>query len=280
MNGWGIFSTLRVSQGTLFAYERHYNRMAHDAVRLHVPLNISAKELHAALMRLVRANRVIEGTLRVAVVRNRGGLFEGPDLRCDSDVIAFTADLVDWGAGLRLTYVPNARHSGSPFAGTKVTSWADNLTLYEQAHEEGFDEVVLLNEAGQVSECTSANIFVIQGNHVWTPPLESSGCLPGVTRAIFLEEISRETIKHGGIKIAERELTPSELEDSDQVFITSTTRDLLPVQEIDHKALAQNSEVLHKLQRAFLAYRIEYMSSSGADSCDALAGTAALHSHS
>ena len=95
----------------------------------------------------------------------------------ESDVIAFTTDLINWGEGVKLSYVPNGRHAASPFAGIKMTSWAQNLTWYEEAHEQGFDEVILLNEVGQVSECTSANIFVIQDENVWTPPVESSGCL-------------------------------------------------------------------------------------------------------
>lgn len=254
LNGWGVFSTLRVSQGVLFAYERHYDRMARDASRMHVPFHISAPALEEALLRLVAANNAFDATLRVVVVRNKGGLFETPHLIRDSDVIAFTTDLTDWGEGVKLSYVPNGRHASSPFAGIKMTSWAQNLTWYEEAHDQGFDEVVLLNEVGEVSECTSANIFVIQDENVWTPPVESSGCLAGVTRAILLEQVHLE-----GLTISERELTPSDLEGSDQVFITSTTRDLLPVLEVDHQPLAQGRDMLARLQKAFSDYRDAYV---------------------
>ena len=93
--------------------------------------------------------------------------------------MAFTKDLAAWGESARLSYVPGARFSACPFAGAKTTSWAQNLALYEDAHERGFDEVILLNERGQVSECTSANLFAIEGDHVWTPPLASSGLSSG-----------------------------------------------------------------------------------------------------
>jgi branched-chain amino acid aminotransferase len=116
------------------------------------------------------------------------------------------------------------------------------------------DEFVLLNEHGQVSECTSANIFAIQGKHVKTPPMATSGCLPGVTRAIILEEFDLP-----GITISEAELTPRELEGSDQVFISSTTRDLLPVIEIDGQPLSQAPEVLMHLQQAFRYVMREYV---------------------
>jgi branched-chain amino acid aminotransferase len=258
LNGWGVFSTLRVCNGVLFAFDRHYRRMARDAELLHVPFEIAPDALRKLLLGLVEANQATNATLRVAMVRNRGGLFESPQISRDADLVAFTADLINWGEGVRLAYVPNGRFAASPFAGAKITSWAQNLTWYEEAHQRGFDEVILLNEHGQVSECTSANIFAIREDGVWTPPLGTSGCLPGVTRAILLEEIQAR-----GFTIAERELSPSELEDSDQVFITSTTRDLLPVLSIDDVALEQDRPSLAVLQQAFSQYRDSYVTLHG-----------------
>src|SRR5208283_2384444 len=77
MNGWGVFSTIRVYDGVLFAYQRHYERMKRDAVRMRVPLDIRANDLEEMLLRLVEANYAANATLRVAIVRNKGGLFEG-----------------------------------------------------------------------------------------------------------------------------------------------------------------------------------------------------------
>lgn len=260
MNGWGIFSTLRVSQGVLFAFERHYRRMQHDAERMRVPFDWSPAELQRALHVLIDANEASNATLRVAIVRNRGGIFEGSGIERDTDLVAFTADLNHWGAGVKLSYVPHGRHGASPFAGRKVTSWAQNLTLYEEAREHGFDEVILLNETGHISECTSANIFAVYGENVYTPPLETSGCLPGITRAILLEEI-----RVPGITIVERDLSPSDLEVADQVFITSTTRDLLPVLEVDHEPLQQDGEILNHLRGAFTGYRSSFVANHRRD---------------
>ena len=254
MNGWGIFSTLRVTGGVLFAFERHYARMKRDAERMRVPFEIAPLDLKGLLLELVRANKAEEATLRVASIRNRGGLFEAPGITRDSDLVAFTADLNHWGAGVRLAYMPNARFSASPFAGTKYTSWAQNLTWYETAHERGLDEFILLNERGQISECTSANIFSIRGNTVLTPPLETSGCLAGVTRALLLEEVQVP-----GLLVREGDLTPADLEKADGVFITSTTRDLLPVLEIETLKLKPDLGKLLALQQAFQTYRAEYV---------------------
>jgi branched-chain amino acid aminotransferase len=261
MNGWGVFSTLRVYDGVLFAYPRHYQRMRRDAELMHVPMPLSEPELERALLKLVEANNAQNSTLRVAVVRNHGGPFEGEGIKRDADIVAFTADLKDWGAGVKLYYVANGRHAASPFAGTKVTSWSQNLTWNEEAHDSGFDEVILLNEHGQISECTSANIFAINGEEVWTPPVRSSGCLPGITRAILLEEI-----RVPGLTLLERDITPEELESADQVFITSTTRNVLPVLEIEGRRLRQSPDALGKLRDAFERYQSEYSAASRAKS--------------
>jgi len=253
LNGWGVFSTLRVQEGVPFAFERHWERMQRDAARMHVPFPSDRDSVRARLLRLVEANSAWNATLRVAVVRNRGGLFEGPDLARDFELIAFTADINNWGTSVRLTVKPHGRHAQNEFAGTKVLSWAQNLTWYEEAHQRGFDEMILLNERGEVCECTSANLFIARGNEVFTPPL-NSGCLPGVTRALLLEEI-----RVPGISAAEKTLLPKDLEDADQVFITSTTRDFLPVSHIEGLKVRSGGNVVAALTRAFEEYRAVYV---------------------
>lgn len=254
LNGWGVFSTLRVYDGVLFGWERHWERMKRDAARMRVPFPEAAASVEEKLLRLVEANQAWNATLRVSIIRNRGGMYEGRAAR-EFDVIAFTADLKDWGKGARLGVVHNARLAASEFAGAKILSWSENLTWYERAREQGFDEVILLNERGELAECTSANIFAIEGTHIWTPPL-SDGCLPGVTRAVLLEQIHVP-----GIAIAERTLLLQHLEAMDQVFITSTTRELLPVVSIEGRLLkAPQGEVLANLQSAFAEFVRSYTS--------------------
>ena len=164
MNGWGVFSTVRVVEGVLFAFERHYRRMCRDAALMRIPFPASFEEIESPLLELVEANGACDATLRVIVVRNRGGIWEGPAVERDFDLIAFTTGLKEWGAGVRLGIVRSARMASSPFAGTKILSWSHNLTWLEEAQNRGLDEVILLNERGEVSECTSV------GNQIWTPP--------------------------------------------------------------------------------------------------------------
>ncbi len=251
--GWGVFSTIRVFDGVLFAYELHFDRMKHDAALLRVPFPDDPEYLHSRLRKLIEANKAQNCTLRVAVVRNKGGYWEGPGVERDFDVVALTAPVHEWRSSVRLGVVPNARHAANPFAGVKVLSWCYNLTWYEEAQRQGFDEVVLLNERGEVSECTSANIFAAFDREVWTPPLDS-GCLPGVTREIVLHHLDVP-----GIRVLERPMTLSDLEAADEVFITSTTRKLLPAVEIEGLRVNTRDGVRQELDAAFSAYVAAYI---------------------
>ncbi|MGA2740253.1 MAG: aminotransferase class IV [Bryobacteraceae bacterium] len=267
LSGWGVFSTIRVAGGVLFAFERHWARMCRDAAALHVPLPPDPELVRRKLLELVEANQAFDATLRVVVVRNTGGMWEGPGTGLASDLIALTSATKEWGNGVRLSYTPHARYAAGEFAGAKILSWAMNLTWLEAAQSRGFDETILLNERGEVAECTSANIFAGEGNRVWTPPL-SSGCLPGVTRDLLLHEIHVP-----GYIIEEKVLTPADLERAGEVFITSTTRSLLPATEIEFeigaRAIPQSGGACAALRNAFAAYVDAYAVAHAADSKEA-----------
>jgi branched-chain amino acid aminotransferase len=229
--GWGVFTTLRVAEGALFAWERHWARLSRDAKLLNLVLPPSADVVESDLLRLIEANGQTDCTLRLVVVRNTGGMWESAGSSGPSDLIAMTATSKNWGETARLTVTPHARFAANEFAGAKVLSWGQNLTWAERAHLQGYDETVLLNERGAVAECTSANIFAVNGGDIFTPPL-SDGCLGGITREVLLNEVRAE-----GVSVRERTLTLEDLYASDEVFITSTTRDLMPVSEIAGRAL-------------------------------------------
>jgi branched-chain amino acid aminotransferase len=253
LSGWGVFTTLRVADGVPFAFERHWARISRDAAKMHVPVPGDPEALRQRLLELVEANHAFNSTLRLVIVRNGGGMWAGPSNGRASDVIALTADSKEWGEGVKLGYVPHGRHAACEFATTKILSWAMNLTWVETAQQRGLDEVILLNEHGKVAECTSANIFASTGGQVWTPPV-SSGCLPGITREVLLGEIHLP-----GIQINEKTLTPAELEGADEVFITSTTRNLLPVHEIEGKKIGRRDHTRRALAEAFGEYVDRYV---------------------
>jgi branched-chain amino acid aminotransferase len=253
LSGWGVFSTMRVADGVLFAFEQHWARMSKDAAALRVSLPPESEPVRRKLLELVEANQAYNATMRVVVVRNTGGMWEGPDSGRSSDVIALTAETKKWGEGVKLCWTPRARYAAGEFAGAKILSWATNLTWLERAQERGFDETVLLNERGEVAECTSANIFAAVGNRVWTPEI-SSGCLPGVTRELLLHQV-----RVPGYTIAEKTLMPADLEHADEVFITSTTRNLLPVVELEGRPIRHSGPACAALSEAFGDYVEEYV---------------------
>ena len=218
-----------------------------------VPFPPDAEPVHKRLLALVEANQAHDAAMRLVVVRNTGGIWQGEGSGRPSDLIALTAASKDWGAGIKLCYTPRARYAAGEFAGAKVLSWAMNLTWLERAQSRGFDETILLNERGEVSECTSANVFIASGNQVWTPPL-TSGCLPGVTRDLLLHEIHVP-----GYSIQERSLMPADLEGAAEVFITSTTRNLLPVVSIEQHSWPAWGPACAALETAFGAYLAAYV---------------------
>jgi len=271
--GWGVFTTLRIYDGVPFAFERHWARMTKDARLLRVPLSADREIVAENLQQLIGANHAQNAAARMCVVRNQGGLWEGPGISNAADLIVLTSDLKPWASKVRLNVVPRARYAAAAFAGTKILSWAWNLTWVEEAQQQGFDEVILLNEHGDVSECTSANIFAVIQGKVCTPPL-SSGCLPGVTRQVLLEEIRLHEI--GAIE--ERALRVDDLYSADEVFITSTTRELLAVGEIAGRVIPvlgpAGGPVRARLQQAFTDYLHRYVAGHKGQLAERIKGAA------
>ena len=247
--GWGVFTTLRIYRGQPFAFERHWARMGRDAARLSVPFDYQEGRVREAILELARANQRPEGMARVSFVRNKGGLWEQADDHPPADLLVFTHELVPWPVAHRLRVQPSAIFSAGHYAGAKMLSWVSHAAGLERAHAEGFDEVLLLNEKGRIAECSSANVFLVSGGRVLTPPL-ASGCLPGVTREILLEIAPK-----AGIDIIEQDLTLDDLSSAQEVFISSTTREVAAVESISPNWSYQvPGPVTQGLDRVFREY--------------------------
>ena len=261
LNGWGLFTTIRVYEGVPFAFERHWQRLVRDAERTHCPFPFTAEKVREQLGDVLRANQVKEGCARVYAIYNQAGFWRSEEKFPAVDLIIYSAELPTHGERARLGLREQGRHAASPLAGVKVTSWLNNVWSLYEAQREGFDEVVLLNERGEVAECTAANIFCVKGGRVATPPL-NSGCLEGVTRGVLLEIGAA-----AGVPVEERKLFPQDLYSADEVFISSTNRNLLPVSEIaGHRIGSGAVPVAEKLEHVFDAYVREYIGAHAAAS--------------
>jgi len=259
INGWGIFTTIRIFEGVPFAFERHWKRLERDATRIHIPFSFKPDTVRRQLEDVLTANHVEEGCARIYAIYNQVGFWRSNENFPTVDLIIYSSDLPSYDERARLGLREQGRHAASPLAGVKVTSWLTNAWSYYEAQLEEFDEVVLLNERGEVAECTAANIFVVKNETVATPPL-SSGCLEGVTRGVLLE------IGAGaGVPVEEKVLVPQDLYGADEVFISSTNRNLLPVSEIAGRKIgAGHAPVAEKLEKVFEAYVRKYIDSQAA----------------
>src|SRR5271169_3630948 len=186
LSGWGLFTTMRIVEGIPFAFERHWQRLSRDAARTHCPFPFEEDAVRGHLMTVLQANNVREGCARVYAIYNQTGFWRSDENLPETDLLIYSAGLPAHREHARLGLREHGRHAASPLAGVKVTSWLNNVWSLHEAQAAGFDEVVLLNERGEVAECTAANIFCVREGRVLTPPL-SSGCLAGITRSVMLE---------------------------------------------------------------------------------------------
>lgn len=254
LNGWGLFTTMRVFRGEPFAYERHWRRLEKDAGRIRLPFLFEAQKVRQNLGELLAANHVVEGTARIYMVYNRVGFWQGAETLPEVDLIMCTAGLPAHSGDATLGVAEHARHAASPLAGVKTTSWLNNVWHLAEAQRAGWTEVILLNERAEVAECTSANIFCVKNGVVFTPPI-SSGCLEGVTRSVLLEIAPR-----AGLSMTEKTLTMDDLYAADEVFITSTNRTLLGVSEIlGHRYATVMGPIVQKLEHEFEATMLAYV---------------------
>ena len=261
LNGWGLFTTVRIFEGVPFAFERHWKRLQRDAERTHCPFPFEENVVRGQLAEVLRANQVREGAARVYVIYNQVGFWRSDEDFPRVDLLLCSADLPAYREPARLGLREHGRHAASPLAGVKVISWLDNVWNYYEAQQAGFDEVVLLNERGEVAECTAANIFCVKDGRVATPPV-SAGCLQGITRSVLLE------IGDGaGAPVEERVLRPEDLYAADEIFISSTNRNLLGVGEVNaRKIAAAPGAVTLKLEKAFGEYVRQYLEARSAAS--------------
>jgi branched-chain amino acid aminotransferase len=259
LNGWGLFTTIRIHDGIPFAFERHWSRLERDAERTRCPFPFVAETVREQLAMLLQANTVQDGAARIYAIYNQVGFWRSAENFPRVDLLLCSADLPSYREPSRLGLREFGRYAASPLAGVKVLSWLDNVWNYYEAQQAGFDEVVLLNERGEVAECTAANIFCVRGGRVTTPPL-NSGCLSGITRSVLLE-IGASV----GVEVKEAALRPDDLYAADEVFISSTNRSMLGVSEINgHQIASAPGPVTLQMENAFGEYVQRYVAGKSA----------------
>lgn len=219
----GVFETLKISGGKAFAVDRHNLRLRRSATGLGIKCPTD-EVINAAIGEIMGANPPFElGRLRVTVTSGIGPL--GSDrIGGEPTLVLSVAPQPAWPATTGAVLVPWMRNELSAIVGLKTISYAENVYALEAAHKHGFSEALFLDSKGNLSEGTGSNVFLIQGDSVVTPSV-NTGLLLGITR-----ELTIEWAKSAGINIIERDdLRAEDLWNCDGAFLTSSTRDVQPI---------------------------------------------------
>lgn len=231
MYGDGIFETFRGYGGKVFAINKHFARLQSAASFLKINIDFTAKELNDLISKLMLKNSLIDKDSRIRLTLTRGKGANGllPDLSAKSEII-ITAEEISLGVrevqekGLEIVLVETIKiDPRSPLASHKTLNYIPGIMALGEVREKGGDEGIYLNYDGNVVEGVTSNIFIVKESSLKTPPL-SSGLLPGITRDTV--------IKCAGIcniTVEEIDITKEDLLNADEIFITSSVRELVPV---------------------------------------------------
>ncbi|MEV0527562.1 aminodeoxychorismate lyase [Streptomyces sp. NPDC050439] len=222
--GDGIFETVKAVEGRLFALTRHLDRLARSARGLGLP-EPDLDEVRAACAAVLDANPMPLGRLRITYT---GGLSPLGSDRGDQGqtLVVALGEAPRRPDTTAVITVPWTRNERGALTGLKTTSYAENVVALARAHEQGASEALFANTVGQLCEGTGSNVFVVIDGEIHTPPV-ASGCLAGITRALAVDWTgARET-----------DLPFDVLDRADEVFLTSTLRDVQAVHRVDGREL-------------------------------------------
>ncbi len=222
--GDGVFETLKTIDGTAFALSRHLDRLARSAEGLGLAVP-PEPVIRSAVDEVLATSDVPLGRLRITVSSGAGplGSARGED---PATLVVTHAPTSPWPTTARLASVSWPRNERAATAGLKTTSYADNVMALRAAKDVGADEALMTDTRGRVCEGTGSNLFFVVNHHLVTPSL-ATGCLAGVTRELVMEVVD--------VMVAD---VPLELLfGADEMFLTSSTRDVQPVSHFDRRAL-------------------------------------------
>lgn len=222
--GDGVFETAKVVDNKVFALTRHHDRM--DRSLRGLGLGSLDRDKVAEGIAAVLTDEPIElGRLRYTVTAGPGPL--GSD-RLDGEMtyIVSAGPLPTLPPSTAVAVVPWVRNERAATVGLKTTSYAENVVALAAAKQLGGSEAIFANTAGALCEGTGSNIFLVVDGVVLTPSLET-GPLAGITRALVIEWLTEE-----GLQVTEDEIPLSLLADADEVWLTSSTRDIHPINAV------------------------------------------------
>jgi branched-chain amino acid aminotransferase len=245
--GDGVFETLRCYGGAPFALDDHLGRLQAGASAL--GLEPPARELlREATSAVIEANGLADARMRITLTSGAGppGLLRASR---QPTLLVSAQPLVPWPPTATAIVSRWRRDQDSPLTGVKTISLVDSVMALTEARASGAAEAILLNGRGEVCEATTANVFAVRGGRVETPAL-MSGCLAGITRDRVLGLCAKFALGGG-----EAEIPAAALRDSDELFLTSSTREVQPLVELDGRPVGTGGpgKVTRRLAAAYSA---------------------------
>jgi branched-chain amino acid aminotransferase len=251
--GDAVFEVLRTYGGALFAFDEHFARLKRSAARVFIDVPVDDVTLRGEVERGIAAARNEESNVRIVLTRGVGPVALDPGTAsCPLRVILVEPIAPPprelYEAGIAAITIRTQRSAdGTVAAGAKVTNYLESLLAVREAKAQGAQEALIVDGRGEVVEGATSNVFVVKGGRLATPP-EDAGILAGITRAHVLEVAGA-----AGIGVDEKRLRPESLYEADEVFITSSIRELLPVVRVDGRTIGSGvpGPIARLVHRAF-----------------------------
>jgi len=233
--GDGVFETVRIYNGIPFMLDEHMERLIAGLKTLHFQKLPAGIKVYAS--RVIEANKISNGILRIAVTR--GEVVTGIDpLPCNEPTVVITAGECTpypeelYSKGFKAIIANIRKDQNSPLCRVKSANFLTHILAKGEAADAGVDEALMLNYEGFLTEATVSNLFLVKGNSLLTPSVES-GILPGVTRRVVIEIAGKM-----GLEVKQREIRHEELYSADEAFLTNSLMEVMPLIEIDGQAIS------------------------------------------
>jgi branched-chain amino acid aminotransferase len=237
--GDGVFEGIRAYNGRVFRLKEHLDRLYRSAQAIVLNIGMSTDQMRDAVLQTLRANGLRDAYIRLVVTRGVGDLGLDPK-KCPHPTVFIIADKIAlypeecYTQGLEVNTVSTRRNSSQALnPNIKSLNYLNNILAKIEAGVSGAREAIMLSLEGYVAECTGDNIFYIQGDRLVTPP-SAAGALEGITRDAVIE-----LAQAAGLVPEEKLFTPFNLYTAEEVFLTGTAAEIIPVVRIDARPIGE-----------------------------------------
>lgn len=249
----GLFETMRSYGGRVAFLERHMRRLGGGAKALGLKLpDLTGHVLTGA--RVARETGWEDAAIRLTVSRGVGDLNLPPTPGVEPTAVVIASPLPPtppgmYDRGISVQIAKGRRNEYSVTSGLKTLAYAEAVIALTAAREAGFDDALFLDIEGHLAEGPISNVMLVRGRSLVTPPL-SCGILPGITRAVTMEIAVEQ-----GFAVEERPVERAEIETAEEMFYTSSLRELYPVVRVDAVTVGKGvpGPVYRRLHEAYAA---------------------------